>query len=75
MAVWTECMNPAITPFLSQRKNFGVGNSDNIMFNHTIAKTRAKLKHINGMLKSRFPGVIRKLKKYITEENTPSKIS
>ena len=58
-----HCVVPAI------KNNPGaVDHHDNIFFNYTIAKPRVKSEHINGIIKSRFPGVMRKLRKKITNK-------
>ena len=57
-----ECVVPCI------KKESGRINSDDILFNQTIAKPRVRSEHLNGILKSRFPGIMRKIRKIITDD-------
>ena len=57
-----ECVVPTM------KRDEGTGNSDAQLFNHVIAKPRVRSEHLNGIIKSRFPGAMRKIRKVITDD-------
>ena len=52
----------------AMKRDEGTGKSDAQLFNHVIAKPRVRSEHLNGIIKSRFPGAMRKIRKVITDD-------
>ena len=62
-----ECVVPCI------KKESGRISNVDIIFNQIIAKPRVRSEHLNGILKSRFPGIMRKIRKIITDDKVATR--